>query len=55
MEKTLIFSTDALEQIQAIWQYIDENFSSQATDDLLARIDEKIERIKKHPETGHLS
>jgi len=55
MEKTLIFSTDALEQIRAVWRYIDENLSSQAADDLLERIDNKVEWIMKHPETGHLS
>jgi plasmid stabilization system protein ParE len=55
MEKALIFSTDALEQIQATWRYIDENLSSQAADNLLEQIDEKVEWIRKHPETGRLS
>jgi plasmid stabilization system protein ParE len=32
-----------------------KTFPHQAADDLLARIDEKIEWIMKHPETGRLS
>lgn len=55
MEKALIFSTDALEQIQLIWRYIDENLSSQSADNLLERIDEKVKWIIKNPETGYLS
>ena len=55
MEKEVIFSKDALEQIQAVWRYIDENLSSQAAESLLEQIDGKVEWIRKHPETGHLS
>ena len=55
MEKALIYSRDALEQIQAVWSYIDENLSSQAADNLLERIDAKVEWIRKYPEAGHLS
>ena len=41
MERTVIYSSDALAQIHEIWQYVDENLSAIAADQILARIEEK--------------
>ncbi len=55
MERTVIYSSDALAQIHEIWQYVDENLSAKAADQILARIEEKADWIGKYAETGHLS
>jgi plasmid stabilization system protein ParE len=55
MERTVRYSSDALGQIREIWQYVDENLSAKAADQILVRIEEKVEWISKYAETGHLS
>ena len=55
MEKSLKYSQRAIRQIKEVWQYMEENYSEKSADNFLDRIDTKMERIRLHPETGHLS
>lgn len=55
MEKSIDFSPESLEDIDQAVRYLEEHFSAQAGEKLLANIQAKIPRIGAYPESGRPS
>ena len=55
MEREIVYTKKAIEEIRKDWAYLEENASSQAAQNLLENIVVLESRLAKYPESGHPS